>query len=78
MERLITVKDMRERYGCTGATARKYIRQFPMFYESPLTAPEWALVEWENSRERSQPGFRQTAHRAQTGRVIVPRRRKGK
>ena len=44
MERLITVKDIRERYGCSGPTARKYLRQM-FHYENPLTAPEWALSE---------------------------------
>ena len=79
MERLITVKDVCERYGCTLPTARKYIRQM-FHYESPLTAPEWAFNEWEKNRERMPSGAsrsRQAAinHRRETGRVIVPRHR---
>lgn len=38
MERLVTVKDIRERYGCSNPTARKYLRQM-FHYENPLTAP---------------------------------------
>lgn len=75
MDRLVTVRDVRERYGCSGPTARKYLRQMP-HYESPLTAPEWAFAEWEAGRERMPEG---APHRARTqkdvGRVIVPRKR---
>lgn len=79
MERLITVRDMRERYGCTNPTARKYIRQM-YHYENPLTAPEWALKEWEATRERMPEGIgnrrkAEIAKRKETGRVIVPRKR---
>ena len=51
MERLLKVSDISERYGCTAKTARKYLRQM-FHYENPLTAPAWALAEWEQSRER--------------------------
>ncbi len=79
MERLITVKDIRERYGCTSPTARKYLRQM-FHYENPLTAPEWALTEWERSRERMPDGAgkqrkAEITRRKETGRVIVPRKR---
>lgn len=79
MERLITVKDIRERYGCSGPTARKYLRQM-FHYEEPLTAPAWALTEWERNRERlpDNIGNRRKAEiteRKRTGRVIVPRKR---
>ena len=79
MERLITVKDIRERYGCSGPTARKYLRQM-FHYENPLTAPEWALSEWENNREKmpesiSNQRKAKITNRKQTGRVIVPRKR---
>ncbi len=72
MERLITVKDIRERYGCTSPTARKYIRQM-FHYESPLTAPEWAFREWEKDRERMPDGI--SRMEPKTGRVYVPRKR---
>ncbi len=79
MERLVTVKDIRERYGCSGPTARKYLRQM-FHYENPLAAPEWALSEWERNRERIPVGIgnrRKTeiTERKRTGRVIVPRKR---
>ena len=56
MERLITVRDMSERYGCTAKTARKYLRQM-FHYENPLAAPKWAFDEWEESRERMPSGI---------------------
>lgn len=79
MERLITVRDMRERYGCTGPTARKYLRQM-FHYENPLAAPEWAVSEWERSREAMPSGagpirMKEINRRRMTGRVIVPRKR---
>ena len=79
IERLVTVKDIRERYGCSGPTARKYLRQM-FHYENPLAAPEWALSEWERNRERIPVGIRnrrkaEITERKRTGRVIVPRKR---
>ena len=65
MERLVTVKDIRERYGCSGPTARKYLRQM-FHYENPLTAPKWAVEDWERSRA-SDPGEQK--------RIIVSRKR---
>ena len=56
MERLVTVKDMSERYGCSLKTARKYLREM-FHYENPLAAPSWALDEWEESRERMPDGI---------------------
>lgn len=79
MERLVTVKDMRERYGCSLPTARKYLRQM-FHYENPLAAPIWAFREWEENRERMPAGISQTRSRAilnrkENGRTIVPRKR---
>lgn len=79
MERLVTVKDMSERYGCTAKTARKYLRQM-FHYENPLAAPRWAFEEWEQSREAMPDGISKTraeriTKRKTTGRVIVPRKR---
>lgn len=50
MEQLVTVRAMRERYGCSMPTARKYLRECHPHMENPLTAPEWAVQEWEDSR----------------------------
>ena len=78
MERLITVRDISERYSCTGKTARKYLRQM-FHYETPLAAPEWAFREWEQSRETMpECGKARRARileRKQNGRTIVPRKR---
>lgn len=70
MEKLVTVKDVSERYGCSMPTARKYIRQM-FHYESPLTAPRWAFDEWERNRERMPLNGRTEGHK----RTIVPRHR---
>ena len=80
MERLVTVKDMSERYGCSLKTARKYLRQM-FHYENPLAAPRWAFDEWEASRERMPEGISRARvdmilRKKQTGRVIVPRKRR--
>lgn len=74
MDQLMTVKAMRERYGCSNPTARKYLRMCNPHTEDPLTAPVWAVEEWENSRI-AVPADRQKyeAKRINTGRVIVPR-----
>ena len=77
MERLLKVSDISERYSCTAKTARKYLRQM-FHYENPLTAPEWALKEWEQSRESLPEDKKRMAEiqrRKTTGRVIVPRKR---
>ena len=76
MERLVTVNDIRERYGCSLPTARKYIRQM-YHYENPLTAPRWAFDEWERGRESQPTGIRfsRTVNQRQTERTIVPRKR---
>ena len=82
MERLITVKDMRERYGCSLPTARKYLRQIVPHMEDPLTAPEWAFREWEEKRTVipvtvSKKQKNEILYRMARGRVIVPRKREG-
>ena len=80
MERLVTVKDMSERYGCSMQTARKYIRQM-FHYENPLAAPKWAFIEWEQSRERMPSGIGKSRTatilnlKNHSERTIVPRRR---
>ena len=71
MERLVTVKDVRERYGCSLPTARKYLRQMP-HYENPLAAPVWAFEEWERGREVTPA---KTVFQKRPERTIVPRKR---
>ena len=80
MERLITVKDVSERYGCSMPTARKYIRQCNPHMENPLVVPEWAFREWEQSRmvmtARTTPKQRKELIDAiKRGPIHVPRRR---
>lgn len=79
MERLVTVKDMQERYGCSLPTARKYLRQM-FHYENPLAAPRWAFDEWEENRERmpdaiSEQRTTRILNRKTNERTIVPRKR---
>ena len=80
MERLVTVRQMRERYGCSNPTARKYLRQCIPHMENPLVAPEWAVAEWEQSRrvvpaEISRKRLTEVKNRTIAGRIIVPRHR---
>ena len=80
MERLVTVKTMMERYGCSLPTARKYIRECEPHLENPLVTYEWALREWEEKRTVHVPGVsrkRRIESIRKTGRVIVPRTREG-
>jgi len=66
---------MKERYGCSNPTARKYLRQCHPHMESPLAAPEWAVREWEESRIVIPAGrVKEIKARFNTGRVIVPRK----
>ena len=79
MERLVTVKDIADRYGCTMKTARTYLRRM-FHYENPLAAPRWAFEEWEANRETMPDGISKTRARAilnrrQNERTIVPRKR---
>ena len=74
MERLMTVSRMRERYGCSLPTARKYLRQCNPHTENPLTAPEWAVKDWEDSRT-VVPAEKVNLLKRSAGRVIVPRHR---
>ena len=79
MEKLVTVRDMADRYGCSLPTARKYLRQM-FHYENPLAAPSWAFNEWEQNREAMPAGISATRvrvilNRKQNERTIVPRKR---
>jgi len=76
MERLITVKDVSERYSCSLPTARKYIRQCNPHMENPLVVPEWAFREWEENRMVFARNRRRMLKKCSISeRVIVPRRR---
>lgn len=74
MDQLMTVKGMRERYGCSNPTARKYLRQCTPHTENPLTAPVWAVEDWEESRTVIPVNRRTEIYsKRNVGRVIVPR-----
>ena len=80
MDRLVTVKAMCERYGCSNPTARKYLRQCVPHMEDPLVAPEWAVLEWEEKRtiipaEISRKRATEIIQRQKAGKVHVPRHR---
>ena len=82
MEKLITVRDVSERYGCSLPTARKYIRQCNPHMEKPLATPEWAFRDWEERRTVLMPEnmtkadyYRLLRQIKEGARVIVPRRR---
>lgn len=79
MERLVTVKDVKEQFRCSGQTARKYLRQVSPHYENPLAAPEWAYREWEEGRlvfpQQVSRKRREELTKRATQRVIVPRTR---
>ncbi len=49
MDRLLSVRDIQNRYQCNPATARKYIREMEHM-EKPLMVPEGSLQRWERSR----------------------------
>ena len=79
-ERLVTVKEMMNRYGCSNPTARKYIRQCVPHMENPLVTYPWALREWEEKRTVVPPETsrkRREEFTRKAGRVIVPRKREG-
>lgn len=79
MEGLATVKFVRERYGCSSPTARKYIRQMIPHMENPVCATMTAFREWEDRRTviPAEGRRREILYKAKTGRVIVPRKREG-
>ena len=49
MDRLLSVKDIQNRYQCNPATARKYMRQM-VHMEKPLMVSEHAINEWEKRK----------------------------
>ena len=77
MERLVTVSDVKERYGCSRQTARKYLRQCNPHMEKPLAAPKWAFDEWESKRVVEEPRFtyKDVSKALNEVGYIVPRRR---
>ena len=51
VKRLLTVKEVAERYQCSEKTARRYMRRMEHM-ESPLRVTEQAVEAWELERTR--------------------------
>ena len=80
MEPVITVKDVMERYKCSGPTARKYLRKVQRHMENPLSAYERDFKEWESKRMRytaklTKKDFEELERKIRFGSAIVPRSR---
>ena len=50
MERILTVKQIADRYSCSAQCARNYIRRIEGHLENPLGVYESDLMRWEESR----------------------------
>lgn len=77
MKRLVTVKELAERYNCSDKTARRYMRQMDHM-EKPLRVTEQAVEQWELERTMGMgydlPPLRKKARRnIPTGPVIISR-----
>ncbi len=72
MEKLLSVRDIMERYGCSRETARVYMRKMEHM-EKPLRVRESVLRIWELERTRAAG---ETAGKAERGRKknVVPLR----
>ena len=79
MEQLATVQFVKNRYGCSTPTARKYLRQCIPHMENPCCATMTAFREWEDRRTviPAEGRRKEILYKAKTGRVIVPRKREG-
>ena len=85
MKRLLTVKEMAERYRCSEKTARRYMRQMEHM-EKPLRVTESAVAAWEVERTyepqrgcKKQPvRTRRNNHGIAESRFRIPRVRPGK
>ena len=79
MDKLITPKTVAERYGCSLATARKYIRRCNPHMEHPLATSEKAFREWERERTVYKPlsteEYDRMYERLRMGERIIPRRK---
>lgn len=78
-EQLATVRFVKNRYGCSTPTARKYLRQCIPHMENPCCATMTAFREWEDRRTviPAEGRRKEIMYKAKTGRVIVPRKREG-
>ena len=83
MKRLFSTRDIQDRYSCSPATARKYIRQME-HQEKPLRVTDQALEAWELRRtysrnetpmKTSRTYTRTPARKQGTGKFLISRTR---
>ena len=67
MERLLSVRHVAERYGCTAQCARNYIRRIDGHLENPIGVYESDLMRWEQSRRVGAPGRTMKVPRTREG-----------
>jgi len=79
MTRLITARELAERYQCSIRTAQRYMRKMDHM-EKPLRVTEQAVACWEAERtrdpgsaERRKPRRARRVPAAPEGRFIIPR-----
>ena len=78
MTRLITARELAERYQCSIRTAQRYMRKMDHM-EKPLRVTEQAVACWEAERSRDPDAPRRKAGRARKitpapeGRFLIPR-----
>ena len=70
MEKILTVKDIAQRYKCSAQCARNYLRRMPHM-EGPLAVYESDLVAWEQSRMTIPAGIKRS------GPLVISRKREG-
>ena len=79
MEKLLRVKDIMERYGCTRPTAYKRMHEM-RHMTSPLAVHEWAVIAWENSKmidPSEKPKKKAVRAKPMPEGYRIPRRREG-
>lgn len=55
MEKLYTVQEIGERYGCNDRTARRYMREMGALNIRPMKVQECAVIAWEARNKLPQP-----------------------
>ena len=81
MKRLVTVKELAERYNCSDKTARRYMRQMDHM-EKPLRVTEQAVEQWELDRTMGMgydlPPVRKAKRIVRQGPIIISRVREAR
>lgn len=77
MSKFLKPKEVADRYGCSLATARSYMRQMN-HYEKPLRVTISAVEQWEKDREEKPLDYQkmyEVYHRAE--KLLLKHMRKG-